>query len=148
MGSFNAGASVDTLDWSFEPYLKVKGVLKEPSDQQIGDFIDGLKAIFKTAKESGITEMEKLGDNPDIEDISAAIAMVGGKDYVKLNSELARHYSELCSGKPATDQILTLPLRARVHFYDWLQTEVINPEAGSGGGARVVPIQPREVTGR
>jgi hypothetical protein len=147
MGSFDAGASVGKLDWTFEPYAKDKGVLKEPSDEAIGAFIDGLKGVYKSVRESGLAELEKLGDNPTPDEMMGAINMVGGDEFVKLNRQVAELHGALCSGKPGADQIMILPLRVRTQFYTWLRDEVVNPEAESGDGAQVVTLPPRAATG-
>jgi hypothetical protein len=63
-----------------------------------------------------------------------AMSMVTGDSYVKMMADTAGLFAQLCSGSPSQEQMLALPLRVRVHFYGYVQREVVNPEAGPGGG--------------
>jgi len=60
-------------------------------------------------------------------------------------ADVAGLFGDLCGNSPDKDTLLKLPLRVRVAFYGWVQSEVINPEAGTGGGTAVVRSLP---TGR
>ena len=144
---FDAGGTIEPLDWDFStipngpPALKnASGTIREPSDQMIGKFIDAQKALFTEASKK-YEKVAELGDDPDAGDVMRALNDLSGDDVVKLLADTAGLYADLCSGSPTADQILALPLRARIAFFSWLDGEVVRPEAGSGGGnAQVVRL--------
>jgi hypothetical protein len=152
MPSFDAGKVISSLEWDFTtipdwpkngPLAKAHGIIKEPSDKMIGDFLDGMKNLYKDAKGFGV----ELPEDADPMAIMAALDTVTGDDFVKLMDTLAGMYAVLCNGKPTKEMILALPLRARTPFFEWMVSEVVRPEAGNGGGAQVVNLPQREATG-
>lgn len=152
MPKFDAGASVETLEWDFTTIpdwpkngtlAKAHGTIREPSDAMIGAFLDGMKQLYTDAKAFGID----LPEDADPMEITAAIDAVTGDDFVKLMATLVSLYADLCGGSPTTEMIGALPLRARIKFFGWLVEEVVRPEAGSGDGAQVVNIQSRAAAG-
>jgi hypothetical protein len=144
MPMFDAGTSVEALDWDFstlkdpstkKPYVNAKGTIPEPSDATIGDFLDGLKKLYTEAG-----ALVDAGTNPDATpaQMLEAVAGVTGSMFVDLMGDTAGLFAGLCSGTPDKDQLVALPLRARAKFYGWVQTEVVSPEAGTGAGTAVV----------
>lgn len=132
MPQFDANSIVDPIEVKLQPYADFDGVVPEPSDQQVGVFLAGLKKVLTEAN-------EKLGgaqkvDVADREQVMAAIESLEPDDFVRVADEMAEIHAELCSGTPSKAQILSVPLRRRNAFYDWLQGEVLNPEAASGAG--------------
>ena len=144
MPQFDAQSIVEPLRCRLLPFADFDGVIPEPSDIQVGVFLAGLKRVLTAAN-------EKLGqakeiDVTDREQMMAAIEALEPDDFVQVADEMAALHAALCGeelgpdgtvtvpGKPSKAQILSVPLRRRNAFYNWLQTEVLNPEAGTGAG--------------
>jgi hypothetical protein len=130
MAAFNAASVVEALDWTFEPFVHASGVIKEPNDDQIAQYLADLKAIGTEIK-------DKVPDAPDASDpvgLMAALDDLDLESVSALTGRMAGIYAALCSGEPSREQILALPPRRRTMFYGWLQAEVMSPEAAPGGG--------------
>jgi hypothetical protein len=153
MPAFDASAVVETLDWDFTGKMPdgkfapgwpkelhtAKGVIPEPSDRAIGDFLDGLKQLYTEAQKTGLPT-----DGGDVtpEQMLEAVAGLTGDKFVEFMAGTAELFATLCGGHPGKEQLLLLPMRVRVKFYAWLQQEVINPEAGTGAGTEAVITLP------
>jgi|SRR5215469_2963438 len=145
MPAFDAGTVVEALDWDFtKAGVKAKGTVPEPSDKKIGQFLDGLKKLYEDAQKSGLAVE---GDDLSPSQMVEALNSLTGEAFEKFMADTAALFAQLCSDRPSTEQLLGLPLRVRAHFYAWLQTEVINPEAGTGGGQAVVRSLPSAAAG-
>jgi len=148
MPSFDAGSVVEGLEWNFTtlpgyPDRKAKGTVPEPSDATIGRFLDGLKKLYEEAQQLGAA-----GDvDGSPEQMLEALSSVTGDAFVDFMAKTAELFSDLCGNKPTKEQLLALPLRVRAQFYGWLQGEVVNPEAGPGGGTAVVRSLPTAAAG-
>jgi hypothetical protein len=129
----------EALDWDFtELGVAASGTIPEPSDQKIGDFLDGLKALYTEAGEL----LPSLAADASAEQMLEALSNVTGKQFVKLMADVAGLFAKLCGSQPSKAQLLALPMRYRVHFYAWVNDEVVNPEAGTGAGtAAVKPLR-------
>lgn len=130
MPKFDASAVYSALDYDFSAAgVDAKGRVPEPTDAMIGKFLAGLKALVKEIQDSA-----KLGevdtDNPLA--VLEALNSLDPETFVDALNKMADHYAELTRGQPSKEVLLQLPLRVRQAFYAWIQTEVINPEAGSG----------------
>lgn len=145
---FNAVEVIEPLDWDFTGFkpggeqrwprwprelYNAKGTITEPSDEMIGDFMDGMKKLTTEAQKE-FEGLAELGDNPTPEEMVEALASLSGKDVVAFHGKMATLHAGLCSGSPSEKQILLLPMRARALFYGWLMSEVVSPEAGTGAG--------------
>ena len=149
MPTFDAGDVVESLDWDFSKSkiasLKTaKGTIPEPTDAAIGRFLDGLKKLYEESQKSLTADMP---DNATPEQMLDALAQLTGDAFVKFMADTAALFAGLCSGKPSAEQLLALPMRVRVKFYAWVQQEVVNPEAVTGGGTAVVRSLPTAVGG-
>ena len=145
MPAFDAGEVVSALDWDFtKAGVPATGTVPEPSDKQIGAFLDGLKKLYLSAQQAGIPGEVDVSSP---EDMMAALNALTGAAYVKFMSDLAGLFATLCSSQPSKEQLLKLPLRVRQHFYAWVQGEVVNPEAGTGAGNAVVTALPSAAAG-
>jgi hypothetical protein len=132
MPQFDASSIVEPLQCKLRPYADFDDVIPEPSDQQVGVFLAGLKKVMTEAN-------EKLGGAKDVdvtdrEQVMAAIEELEPDDFVQVADEMAAIHAALCSGRPSKAEILSVPLRRRNAFYNWLQGEVLNPEAAPGAG--------------
>jgi hypothetical protein len=128
--AFTAESVVEALEWDFRPYTDAKGVIREPSDGQIAEFLDAMKAMQKEAEAT----MPQAVDVKNPASLSEAMDALHPEDMVAMMGKMAGIYAELCGRTPTKTQILALPLRVRQQFYMWLQTEVMNPETGPGAG--------------
>ncbi len=145
MPKFDAGALVEALDWDFtKAGVKAKGVTPEPSDQLIGDFLDGIKKLYAEARHLIAAD---LPDNATAEQMLDAMSDVSGADFVDMMARTAGLFADLCSGSPSQENLLDLPLRVRVGFYSYMQSEVVNPEARTGAGNRQVVRLPSAAAG-
>jgi hypothetical protein len=146
MPTFDAGAVVESLDWDFTspkigvPELrKAKGVIPEPTDAAIGRFLDGLKTLYTSARESMTAD---LPEDASPDQMLDALASLTGDVFVKFMADTAGLFAELCSSSPSKEQLLLLPLRVRVKFFAWVQGQVVNPEAETGDGMAAVRSLP------
>jgi hypothetical protein len=147
MPQFDASGIVEGLECKLRPYAEFDGVIPEPTDQQIGEFLSRLKKVLREAQ-------DKLGRKDDTEEIDVtdtaqvakALDDLDPEDFVKIADEMAALHADLCSGTPSKAQILAVPLRRRNLFYQWLQGEVMSPEAASPGGNGQVRTLPRRAS--
>lgn len=144
MPAFDAGTVVEALDFTFEPFVKgCRGTIREPSDKQIAEFLQGIKDVVKAIEKDipgGVA-----GDDPQA--LLQAADNLDPEVVVSLMARMAEKYAELCGGFPSAEQILGLPMRRRQGFFMWLQTEVMSPEAGPGAGIAQVRELPRAAAG-
>jgi hypothetical protein len=153
MPQFDAETIVDPLKIRLEPYVPGFGwrTIPEPSDQQVGQFLSDLKRVLAESK-------EKLGSAEDVdvtdrEQVMAAMEDLEPADFVKVADGMAEIHAALCAGPANSSPVLTkadllaVPLRKRNQFFNWLQGEVLNPEAAPGGGNAEVTTQPPAAAG-
>jgi hypothetical protein len=130
MAGFQAEGVVDPLDYDFKPYVKASGTIPEPTDKQVGEFLSGIKKIIK--------DMEaEVPSDIDPADTAAILAAIDDLDPAKTIEQMARMckvYADLCSGTPTEQEIADLPMRIRSIFFQWLQSEVMSPEAAAPVG--------------
>lgn len=148
MPSFDLG-TIEPLKCTLKPFVDFDENLREPSDQQIGQFLADYKQVYKNAQGlmNAANAVEALSDqadedgtgSPDAEELMTALDQLDGDQYVELMADVAQAYSRLLSGRPSTEQLLSLPLRARTYFFNWIMTEVVRPEAESGAGQTEKP---------
>lgn len=138
MAGFKAEGVVDALEYDFRPYVNAHGITPEPTDRQISQFLKDIQEIVKSARKD--VPQDIPGDDPvavlkalDDMDPDAVVAVMG---------TMCEAYSALCTGTPSGQEIADLPLRVRQIFFNWLQSEVLFPEAGTGGG-NVRELSPR-----
>jgi hypothetical protein len=135
MAAFNAGTVVEALDWTFEPFVPgAKGVVKEPNDAQITQYLRDLKAIAAEIK----AKVPDAPDGNDPADLMSSLDALDPEGISELTGKMAGIVAALCSGDPSKETILALPPRRRVMFFGWLQQEVMSPEAAPGGGSAQV----------
>lgn len=139
MTGFNAATVVSPLDWDFHPYVKAKGRIKEPTDDQIAAFLNGLKELTEKVKHTLPTGV----DTSDPAEVMTAIDSLDAASVVEMHKEFAGLFAALCSGNPSRELLLEMPMRVRTVFYGWLQQEVMSPEVESGAGtAPVTTLRP------
>jgi hypothetical protein len=130
MAGFNAATVVESLDWTFEPFVQARGCIKEPTDEQIARYLKDIQGIAAEVKE----KVPDAPDGGDLVDLTDAVADLDLDSIAELTGKMAGIVAALCSGEPSRDTILALPPRRRTMFYGWLQQEVMSPEAVPAGG--------------
>ncbi|HEY2638445.1 MAG TPA: hypothetical protein VGI66_00990 [Streptosporangiaceae bacterium] len=139
MPKFDAGAVVETLEYTFMPFAKVMGEIPEPSDVTIGEFLADIKKVMEAAQEAaGLSEV----DQDDAQQVLDALNNLDPGVFVDVMAQMAEIYAKLCSNRPSKSDLLLVPMRARMRFYAWLQQEVVNPEAvPAAGNAQVIDLK-------
>ena len=141
MPQFDAFGVVEGLECKLKPYADFDGVIPEPSDRQIAEFLKGLKTLMSSAlKTMGV---EDGTDVTDPDQVMRALDDLEPDKFVEVMDGMAGLHADLCSGQPSKEQILTVPMRRRQMFYQWLQAEVMSPEAATPGGNGQVLSLPR-----
>lgn len=138
MPSFNAGSLVEALDYTFQPFHQDSGTVPEPSDKQIGDFLSGLKGLFSEA--GGLAQLAEV-DQSDPAAMLDALNSLDGEDFVNLMASMCDVFAALCSNKPSAATLKKVPVRPRRLFFEWIQQEVLSPEAAPAAGTPPVPIR-------
>jgi hypothetical protein len=139
MAKFNAGTVVEALDWTFKPFVDAEGVIREPNDDQIAQYLKDVKAIGEEVR----AKIPNAPDGNDPASLMEALEDLDLDSVAALTGKMAGIIAALCSGEPSRDTILALPPRRRTMFYGWLQAEVMSPEAAPGGGnAQVRTLRP------
>lgn len=145
MPQFDAEGVVDVLQCKLKPYADFEEAIPEPSDRQIAEFLKGLKDLM-----SGALKTMGIEGNPDLTDpaqMMTALDELEPDKFVEVQDTMAQLHSALCSGRPSKEQILQVPMRRRNSFYQWLQGEVMSPEAAPGGGSAQVTVLPSRAAG-
>ena len=133
MPSFDAGSVADPLHVKLKPHADFDDTITEPTDEMIGAFMAGVKNLFADAGEAlGLSGNVGPDSSPD--ELQAAFGDLDPDSFVQVMKDMAALHSALCSGRPTTEQLLALPLRKRLLFYGWLQSEVMSPEAETPAG--------------
>lgn len=141
MAGFNAATVVEALDYDFrtkESPDAIHGTIKEPNDQQIADYLTGVKTLSAKYRD----KLPDMDPSAGVDELMEAADALDPQDIVAFYQDMAGMFSALCSGSPSKDDLLRLPTRIRAMFYAWLQQEVMSPEAAPGGGsAQVTPLK-------
>jgi hypothetical protein len=146
MAGFDSGAVVEPLDYTFEAHIKgCKGTIAEPTDQQLADYLAGLKKLVKEYQ--GQLPDGLIQGESNVTDLMSAVDDLEPDIIVKFHDGIAGLFAGLCSGDPDKATLLKLPIRIRSVFYAWLQQEVMSPEAAPGAGIAQVVTMPRAAAG-
>jgi hypothetical protein len=130
MAKFDAGTVVEALEWTFEPFVHASGVIREPNDEQIAQYLKDVKAIGEEVR----AKIPNAPAGNDPASLMEALEDLDLDSVSALTGKMAGIIAALCSGEPSRETILALPPRRRTMFYGWLQAEVMSPEAAPGGG--------------
>lgn len=143
MAGFDAAVVVSPLEFTFVPYVSCKGVIKEPTDRQIADFLSAYKKMTADVRE----HLPNVSEDSDVETLMEAMESLDPEIYVSVGQQMAEIVAALCSGFPAKEQILAVPPRVRNIFYGWVQKEVLDPEAETGAGPTASSSRALQVAG-
>lgn len=140
MPSFVAGSVVDPLDYDFTAFNGSKGVIAEPTDVQVGDFMAGLRDLVKEAK-SMLGEADPSMSDVTVTDLMVALDQLDSEAFQDFARKMGRLHAGLCGAQPTYEDIMAVPVRIRNLFFAWLQREVMNPEVRSSGGKTPTPLR-------
>jgi hypothetical protein len=124
--TFDAG-QYGTLRYDFKAFGGVQGIIPDPSDEQIENFMRGMRDAAKEFGQDDDLDVDSLTAE-ELQELMEDDSNLRIKDAQDRMCELI---SELCSGSPNKEQLLALPLRVRQGFTRWLQTKLLDPEAGA-----------------
>lgn len=124
--TFDSG-QFGTLRYDFKAYGGVQGMIPDPSDEMIEQYLRGMR---DAAKEFSAAE--------NTEDLSAEQLQELLEDdqnmrLAEAQQVIAGLTAELCGGSPTKEQLLALPFRVRQAFLSWLQGKLVNPESNAAG---------------
>lgn len=145
MPQFDASGVVEALECKLKPYADFEEVIPEPTDAQVGAFIAAMRKVLAEAREkAGRAGDVDMNDPAQVAEALADVAGDGAQEYAGDAERIAGIYAALCSGTPSKAQILAVPPRARALFFQWLQKEVMSPEAAPlAGSGQVRNLRPR-----
>lgn len=119
MPNFDAGQ--EDLTYDFTKYVPdAKGVIPEPSSNQIAVFLETLRQVMPVTEGS---------DGSVVLDVAALADRFKDSDGDEVEMILAAAVSEVCSGTPTAEQVLALPYRVKARFYGWVIGTFLSPEA-------------------
>lgn len=126
MTSFDAATAVEQMEYDFSKYVPdAKGVIPEPSTDQMESYFDGAKAIARKvkgiqSKTKGVQEQADAGDISDeeMEEILGAMDSVSVK---AVQQDMADLIGALCSDTPSAETLMQLPYRVLQAFFGWMQ---------------------------
>lgn len=141
MPGFDASAAVEPLHCILKPFADFEGNIPEPSTVQVQEFYNAQREEMHRAAETERKRREAAGaddDGSDAEtDDSKPVPFVKGPTPAEVKKDTRRAaemYSAVCSGTPTAAQIEQLPHRIFAKFAEWVNQDVINPEAATGAG--------------
>ena len=93
---FKADAVVAPLDFDFEPHVKgCKGVIPEPSDKQLRDFMKGVSNILKAITPK---DVEAMSDPNAMLEALGSLLDANGAEAEAMNAEVHDLCAMVCSG--------------------------------------------------
>lgn len=122
------GGQYGTLRYDFKSWGGVQGIIPDPSDKMIEDYMKGLR---DAAKEFGAEDADT--DNMSAAEVQELMEDDKNMEIEAAQAKIAELTSELCQGSPNTPQLLALPFRVRQGFLKWLQGKLMDPEANAAG---------------
>jgi hypothetical protein len=147
MPQFDASGIVEALECKLKPYVDFDEVIPEPTDAQVGAFIAAMRQVLQEARDkAGRVGEVDMNDPTQVAEALGDIAGDGAKEFTDSAERTAEIYAALCSDKPSKSQILAVPPRARALLFQWLQKEVMSPEAAAPAGSGQVRTLPRRQT--
>lgn len=126
--TFDAG-EYGTLRYDFKKFGGIQGIIPDPSDQQLEDFMRGMRDAAKEYSSDDDIDPEEMSaeELQELMDDDSSMRIKEAQD------QIAGLVSELCSGSPTKEELLNLPFRVRQGFLRWLQGKLINPESEAAG---------------
>lgn len=126
--TFDAG-QFGTLRYDFKKFGGVQGLIPDPSDEMIEEFMRELRDI---ANEFGSGDVD---ENASPEEIAELMEDDSNLQIAAAQQRMAEVTGKLCQGSPDAAALLALPFRVRQGFMRWLQRKLMDPEASASGSA-------------
>ena len=128
MPKFNAKDAVEPLEFDFAPFVEAKGVVPEPTDEQVAEFYGNLGDQLKIALgEERVKDLD-LTDPLQVGKLFMSLTVEDHRKMYDANLDL---HAAVCSGEPSREQLEALPFRLRQAFYGmvqgWLRPEASKP---------------------
>lgn len=137
MAKFDAGLSVESLDYDFTAFGGKEGTIQEPSTAKVNTFFNRMKELMRevSAMQSKFQDLED--DDLDGEALADKIGQVeeataGAEEY---QSKSIQYLAELCGNSPSVEELEMLPYRVLTAFTQWLVGE-IRPKKDTPVGKR------------
>jgi hypothetical protein len=132
--TFDAG-QYGTLRYDFKKFGGVQGIIPDPSDEMIEEYMRNLRDI---AREFG---EEDVNDDATPEEIQALLEDDSNMQIAEAQKRMAEATGAFCQGSPDAAALLALPFRVRTGFMRWLQRKIMDPEASAAGTSPVRAIR-------
>lgn len=135
MAKFDAGASVEALDYDFST-IKVadeqsaailkdaKGTVPEPTQDALERFQEQLR---ETVIGNGLEDIVGLGEDAPPEQVISAMSTLDEGALHRVMQGTNDAIKQLCAGSPSPEQIDALPARVRLAFVGWLTQSLVGP---------------------
>ncbi len=135
--TFDSG-QYGTLRYDFKKFGGVQGLIPDPSDEQIEEFMRSLRQVAKEFSDDDLDDVDV--DNATAEELSELLDKDENLQLAAAQRAMCECYAQLCQGSPDAAALLALPLRVRQGFMQWLQRKLLSGEASaadtSGSQAR------------
>lgn len=133
MAKFNAADAVEPLEYEFRPYSEAKGVVPEPTDDQVAEFYANLGKTLENAL--GDDDRLQGVDLTDPTQVGRLFLTLTADDHKKMSKSLLELHAAVCGGQPSLEELEVLPYRLRQAFYGalqgWLRPEASKPATNS-----------------
>jgi hypothetical protein len=129
-----AASVIEELAYDFRPYREYDGVVPEPSDSQIQEFLSGVQESIKKLAQT-------TPDAASPTDLYARLEGFQGDQLMDVMRDQTELVAKLCSGIPSFDQLMDVPMRVRTVFFRWILGEVMSPEVKAPAGNGRAPIR-------
>lgn len=128
MGSFNAAAAVEPLEYDFTAYMDgVQGVIPEPSQGQVSAYFREIAEAVDEVKglREKVAAIQNENGEVDEENVDVAELMEEMKSFNmdETLGKITRATATLCSDQPSYEQIDGLPFRVRQAFIKWVGSQ-------------------------
>lgn len=133
MAQFGEDA-VSDLKYDFTKWLKekkydLKGVIEEPSFEQVNAFQLAQREIF--AEEIAALEKQRKVKTGELsrEDMVTIATTISKEKLEAKQHDIFAAVSAVCSAHPSAETLVALPFRVAQAFNGWLTGQITNPEA-------------------
>lgn len=116
MPGFVAQDAVEPLHFDLNPYVKVSGTIREPTDKEVQKFF---AAVTDAARSVANVS---AGASPEM--VASLLTSIGMEQFEAIEEAMLAAVTDLCGGTPSRAQLEKLPHRQRQAFYGWLMGEL------------------------
>lgn len=123
------GGQYGTLRYDFTKWSGKQGVIPDPSDELIEQFMRGMRDTAKEYQSEGGADVESLS----AAELQELMDDDSNMRITEAQAAIAKLTADLVQNSPSADELLALPFRVRQGFLRWLQGKLLDPEAGAAG---------------